>query len=72
MTIIVEIKNTESTGAPVYVDIHHRRPRTGEVLPEVVRTYAVEPGKTQSVAVYSAQVLVVREGLEIPQGEAEQ
>lgn len=72
MTIIVEIKNTETAGAPVFVDLHHRRPRTGEVLPQVVRTYSIDPGRSQTVAVYSAQVLVVREGLEIPHGEAEQ
>ena len=72
MTIIVEIKNTNSAGDPAYVDVHHRDPKTGAVTPQVIRTYMLEPGKSQTVAVYSAQVLVVREGLEIPHGEAEQ
>lgn len=72
MTIIVEIKNTNSAGDPAYIDVHHRDPKTGAVTPQVIRTYMLDPGKSQTVAVYSAQVLVVREGLEIPQGEAEQ
>ena len=68
MTIRIQIKHIEAAGEPAFIDVHYRK-ADGSVIPTLTRTYTLEPGETREVAVYYAQVLVVREGPEIVQGE---
>jgi len=68
MTIRITLTHNEQAGPPAYVDVHHRT-MDGGAVPTPVRTYTLQPGEARTLCVYGAQLLVVREGPELPRGE---
>jgi hypothetical protein len=68
MTIRISMTHNEKTGDPAFIDVHHRSPG-GAVTPQPIKTHTLQPGESQTLCVYSAQVLVVREAPEILHGD---
>ena len=68
MTIRITLTHNEQAGPPAYVDVHYRG-MDGSVLPTPTKTYTLTPGESRTLCVYSAQLLVVREGPDLPRAE---
>lgn len=69
MTIRITLTHNEKAGDPAFVDVHYRS-MDGGVVPTPTKTYELSPGEARTLCVYGAQVLVVREGPDLPRGEA--